>query len=230
MQTTKTIRVVIVDDHAIVRSGLANFLRAFDDLEFVGEADNGAAALDLCERLSPDVVLMDLVMPKMGGVEATAAICQNYPCIQVLVLTSFGDENFVQEALRAGAIGYLLKNASIHEMAEAIRSAYAGSSVFSSEATRALIRLHARTPRPGAELKEREREVLALMAEGLTNPQIAEILSLSLSTIKFYVSSILEKLNVETRTEAVARAIGYGLVSKNLDIDGGPAETYRARK
>ena len=218
MQSTRSIRVVIVDDHAIVRSGLANFLRAFD---------NGAGALDLCERLSPDVVLMDLVMPKMGGVEATAAIRQDYPHIQVLILTSFDDENFVQEALRAGAIGYLLKNASIHEMAEAIRSAYAGSSVFSSEATRALIRLHSRTSSPGDELKEREREVLALLTEGLTNPQIAETLSLSLSTIKFYVSSILEKLDVETRTEAVARAIQYGLVSKHSSLD---TEAYRTKK
>ncbi|MCL4248019.1 MAG: response regulator transcription factor [Anaerolineae bacterium] len=214
MQTTKTIRVAIVDDHAIVRSGLANFLRAFDDLEFVGEADNGAEALDLCRRLLPDVVLMDLVMPKMSGVEATAAICRKYPSIQVLVLTSFDDENFVQEALRAGAIGYLLKNASIHVMAEAIRSAYAGSSVFSSEATQALVRLRDRTPLPGSDLKEREREVLSLLTQGLTNPQIAETLSLSLSTIKFYVSSILEKLDVETRTEAVARAISCGIVSK----------------
>ena len=227
MKNTRIIRVAIVDDHAIVRSGLANFLRAFDDLEFVGEADSGAGALDLCEQLSPDVILMDLVMPTMSGVEATTEIRRKYPCIQVLVLTSFGDENFVQEALRAGAIGYLLKTASIHEMAEAIRSAYAGSSVFSSEATHALIRLHNRSLLPGGELKEREREVLALLTEGLTNPQIAETLSLSLSTIKFYVSSILEKLDVETRTEAVARAIQYGLISKNPCVDG---ETQRAKK
>lgn len=215
MQGNKTIRVAIVDDHAIVRSGLANFLRAFDDLEFVGEADNGEEALALCRRVLPDVVLMDLVMPGMSGVEATANIRRSYPSIQVLVLTSFNDENFVQEALRAGAIGYLLKNASIHVMAEAIRSAYAGSSVFSSETAQALIR----ATLPGSELKEREREVLALLTQGLTNPQIAETLSLSLSTIKFYVSSILEKLDVETRTEAAARAISYGLVPKSSSVN-----------
>lgn len=204
------IRVIIVDDHAIVRSGLANFLRAFDDLALIGETSSGAEALDLCERLRPDVVMMDLVMPEMDGVQATRAIHARFPDLPVLILSSFGDEERVRDALDAGASGYLLKNTSIHDMARAIRAAYAGQPTLSPEATRALMRPSPRPP----ELKERELEVLALMVRGLTNPQIAEQLSLSVSTIKFYVSSILEKLDVETRTEAVAWAIQHGVVGK----------------
>jgi NarL family two-component system response regulator LiaR len=206
------IRVIIVDDHAIVRSGLANFLKAIDDLALVGETASGAEALKLCEALHPDVVMMDLVMPDMNGIEATRAIHARYPDLPVLILSSFGDEEMVREALQAGAMGYLLKNASIHDMARAIRAAYAGQPTLSPEATQALIRVHTRDQ--AVELKERELEVLKLLAKGLTNPQIAENLSLSVSTIKFYVSAILEKLNVDTRTEAAAWAIQHGLVSR----------------
>jgi NarL family two-component system response regulator LiaR len=206
------IRVIIVDDHAIVRSGLANFLKAFDDLALVGESASGAEALQLCEQSYPDVVMMDLVMPDMNGVEATRVIRARYPDLPVLILSSFGDEDMVREALQAGATGYLLKNASIHDMARAIRAAHAGQPTLSPEAAQALIRAHTRTP---VELKEREREVLELLARGMTNPQIAEKLSLSVSTIKFYVSSILEKLNVDTRTEAVAWAIQHGMISRD---------------
>lgn len=215
MTEKRVIRIIIVDDHAIVRSGLANFLKAFDDLELVGETGSGAEALALCEELHPDVVMMDLVMPEMNGVEATRAIHARYPNLPVLILSSFGDEEQVQEALQAGAIGYLLKNASIHDMARAIREAYAGQPTLSPEVTRALIRAQVKTPAQTVELKERELEVLRLLARGLTNPQIAEILSLSVSTIKFYVSSILEKLNVDTRTEAVAWAIHRGIVNQD---------------
>lgn len=215
MTEKQVIRVIIVDDHAIVRSGLANFLRAIDDLELVGETASGAEALRLCEELHPDVVMMDLVMPEMNGAEATRAIHARYPDLPVLILSSFGDDDLVQEALQAGAIGYLLKNTSIHDMARAIRAAYAGQSTLSPEVTQALIRAHTRAPDRAIELKERELEVLKLLAKGLTNPQIAENLSLSVSTIKFYVSAILEKLNVDTRTEAVAWAIQHGLLRKD---------------
>lgn len=207
---TDVIRVVIVDDHAIVRSGLANFLGALDDLALVGETDSGADALRLCEELQPDVVMMDLVMPGMNGVEATRALHARFPDLPVLILSSFGDEEMIHEALQAGAMGYLLKNASIHDMARAIRAAHAGHPTLSPEATQALIRAQTRVQ--PVELKERELEVLQLLAKGLTNPQIAENLSLSVSTIKFYVSTILEKLDVDTRTEAVAWAIQHGLV------------------
>jgi NarL family two-component system response regulator LiaR len=211
MTEEKVIRVIIVDDHAIVRSGLANFLRAIDDLALVGETGSGAEALRLCDELHPDVVMMDLVMPEMNGVEATRAIHARYPDLPVLILSSFGDDDLIREALQAGAIGYLLKNASIHDMARAIRAAYAGQPTLSPEATQALIR--AQTKERTVELKERELEVLRLLARGMTNPQIADSLSLSLSTIKFYVSAILEKLDVDTRTEAAAWAIQHGIVS-----------------
>jgi NarL family two-component system response regulator LiaR len=208
---TDVIRVIIVDDHAIVRSGLANFLNALDDLVMVGETDSGTDALRLCDELHPDVVMMDLVMPGMNGIEATRALHARFPDLPILILSSFGDEESVQEALHAGAMGYLLKDTSIHDMARAIRAAHAGQPTLSPEATQALIRAHTRTPE--IDLKERELEVLALLAKGLTNPQIAEQLSLSVSTIKFYVSAILEKLNVDTRTEAAAWAFQHGIVS-----------------
>ncbi len=211
---TDMIRVIIVDDHAIVRSGLANFLNALDDLALVGETDSGAEALRLCDELHPDVVMMDLVMPGMNGVEATRAIHSRYPNLPILILSSFADDDMVRAALQAGAIGYLLKNTSIHDMARAIRAAHAGQPTLSPEATVAIIRSQTRSPEP--DLKERELEVLALLARGLTNPQIAEQLSLSVSTVKFYVSAILEKLNVDTRTEAAAWAIQHGVVSQNL--------------
>lgn len=218
MKDKDVIRVIIVDDHAIVRSGLAHFLNAFDDLVLVGETGSGTEALALCEQLRPDVVLMDLVMPDMNGIEATRAVHARFPGLPVLILSSFDDEGRVADALQAGAIGYLLKNASIHDMAKAIRAAHAGKPTLSPEATQALIRAHSRkATAPLFELKERELEILRLLAEGLTNPQIAEKLSLSVSTVKFYVSSILEKLNVETRTEAVAQAIQHKIIFRDQE-------------
>lgn len=217
MTPSDAIRVIIVDDHAIVRSGLANFLRAFDDLILVGETESGADALRLCDELRPDVVLMDLVMPEMDGVQTMQAIHARFPDLPVLILSSFGEEDRVQQAMHAGAIGYLLKNASIHSMAQAIRAAHAGKPTLSPEATQALIRANARPASHTVELKERELEVLRLLADGLTNPQIAEAMILSVSTIKFYVSSILEKLNVNTRTEAVAWAIQHNLIRTDPD-------------
>ena len=208
------IRVLIADDHNVVREGITGVLRAFDDFSLIGEASNGKEALMLVGQLQPDVVLMDLVMPIMDGVAATQAIRQTYPATQVIILTSFHDEDSVQKGLQAGAIGYLLKNASIHDMANAIRAAHQGKATLAPEAAQALISAHTRAPAPNFNLKDRELEVLTLMVKGMNNPDIAEQLSLSRSTIKFYVSSILSKLNVETRTEAVAIAIDEGLVSR----------------
>jgi NarL family two-component system response regulator LiaR len=210
------IRVLLVDDHAVVRSGLSAFLAAYDDLELVGEAGDGAEAVRLCERVRPDVVLMDLIMPRMDGATATRTIRERYPEIQVLVLTSFKEDNLVQDALKAGALGYLLKNVTADELAAAIRAVRHGRPTLAPEATQALI--HAATHRdvltPGSDLTERERDVLNLMVKGLDNNQIAEALIVSRSTVKFHVSNILSKLHATSRTEAVAIALQHKLITK----------------
>jgi NarL family two-component system response regulator LiaR len=206
------IRVLLVDDHAVVRSGLGAFLLAYDDLELVGEAGSGEEAVRICNRSRPDVVLMDLVMPGMDGAQATRAIRERCPTIQVIALTSFKEQDLVEGALEAGAIGYLLKNVSAHELARAIREAHAGRPTLAPEAAQALIQARREPPIVGFDLTEREREVLTLLVEGLKNPEIADRLVVSRSTIKFHVSSILSKLGVASRTEAVALAVKEGLL------------------
>jgi NarL family two-component system response regulator LiaR len=206
------IRVLLVDDHPMVRSGLTALLSAYDDLELAGEASNGAEAVRACALARPDVVLMDLVMPEMDGAAATRAIRQHDPNVQVIALTSFKEDDLVQGALKAGAIGYLLKNVSADDLARAIRAAAAGKPTLAPEATQALINSATRPLVPGDDLTEREREVLGLMVEGLSNHDIAKKLYVSQSTAKFHVSSILSKLGVTNRTEAVAMAVKQKLV------------------
>ena len=213
MEPRDPIRVMIVDDHNVVRSGLSAFLMAFDDLQLVGEASNGAEALRLCEKFHPDVVLMDLVMPIMDGAAATKAIRERFPDIQILALTSFKEQDLVQGALEAGAIGYLLKNLPADKLAEAVRAAHAGKPTLAPEAAEALIQAATQgSQQPVYNLTEREGDVLALMVEGLSNPEIAERLFVSRSTIKFHVSNVLSKLGVASRTEAVAVALKNDLV------------------
>lgn len=206
------ISVMIVDDHAVVRSGLAAFLLVYDDLDLVAEAGGGEEALRLCREKQPQVVLMDLVMPGMDGVEATRKIKEEHPATQVVVLTSYRDEERVQGALQAGAIGYLLKDVTADDLAAAIRSAHAGKPTLAPEATRALIRAATKPQAPTFDLTARELEVLELMVRGLSNNQIAEELVIGLSTAKFHVSSILSKIGASSRTEAVAMAIRHDLV------------------
>jgi NarL family two-component system response regulator LiaR len=206
------IRVLLVDDHAVVRSGLAAFLMVFDDLELVAEAGSGEEAVRLCQELEPDVVLMDLVMPGMDGAAATQAIRAQCPDVQVVALTSFKEEELVQGAMEAGAIGYLLKNVSADELAGAIRAAHAGRPTLAPEAAQALIHAATQPRKPGYDLTNREHEVLELMVEGLSNSEIADRLVVSSSTVKFHVSNILSKLAVKSRTEAVALALQEGLV------------------
>ena len=213
MSPSPPIRIVLVDDHAMVRRGLATFLKVFDDLELAGEAASGEDAIQLCAQVLPDVVLMDMVMPDMDGVTATRAIRRQFPEVQVVALTSFKEEGLVQNALQAGAIGYLLKDVSADELAQAIRAAHAGRATLSPEAAQALVQAAAQPPTPGHDLTERERDVLALLVQGLNNTQIADKLVVSPSTIKSHVSHILAKLGVASRTEAAALAVRQGLVN-----------------
>jgi NarL family two-component system response regulator LiaR len=212
--TEAPIRVLVVDDQAVVRSGLAAFLSIYDDLALVGEANDGAKAVNLCGQLRPDVVLMDLVMPNMDGAEATLAIRKHYPQIQVVALTSFKEDDLVKRVLEAGAIGYLLKNVSADELADAIRAAYAGRPTLAPEATQVLIRQARQSAftQPGFDLTEREREVLVLMVEGLNNSEIADRLIISRSTVKFHVSNVLSKLQVASRMKAIGYALKHKLV------------------
>ena len=210
------IRVVIVDDHEMVRRGLGLFLSTAADIRVVGQASNGAQAVRLCDDVRPDVVLMDIVMPDMDGVSATSAIKAKHPHVQIIALTSHHDDALVPRVLQAGAIGYLLKDVAAEGIAEAIRSARAGKSTLAAEGTQALVNSISK-PRvdaqPGTDLTEREREVLALVVRGLTNPQIATALVVSRSTVNFHVSSILGKLKVATRAQAVAVALQNHLIS-----------------
>ena len=207
-----TIRVLIADDHALVRSGLESILQLFDDLELVAQADGGAAAVALCRQTRPDVVLMDLVMPGMTGVAATEQILRERPQTRVLALTSFSDEQLIDDALRAGAIGYLLKNITGEQLADAIRKAHAGRSTLAPEAAEALIRAVAKPQDPADDLTRRERQVLALVADGLSNAEIADRLVISRSTVKTHVSSVIAKLGASSRTEAATMAVRNRLI------------------
>ena len=206
------IRVVIVDDHALVRSGLETILAFFNDIELVAQADSGAEAIRLCEEAQPDVVLMDLVMPGMNGAAATREILRRCPTTRVLVLTSFSEEALIESALNAGAIGYLMKNISGEQLAAAIREASLGKSTLAPEAAEVLIHRVAEPGLLGDDLATRERQVLSLLADGLTNTEIAERLVVSLSTVESRVSSIIIKFGAASRADAAVIAERHRLV------------------
>jgi len=205
------IRVLIVDDHGMVRKGLIAYLSNREEIRVVGEARDGGEALSLCGQLQPEVILMDLLMPEMGGVAATHAIHQRYPQVRILALTSFQEKELVQEALRAGAIGYLLKNVTGDELAQVITRAYTGRPTMAPEVNQTFI-LENHDSQPGDNLTCREREVLTLMVDGLNNTKIAERLIISRSTARAHVSNILSKLGVTNRSEAVALALRKRLI------------------
>jgi len=211
--SSKPIRVMVVDDHTMVRRGLATFLNIYDDLQLAGEAETGPAAIQLCGEILPDVILMDMAMPDMDGASTTHTIRRMFPQVQILALTSFKDGSLIKKALEAGAIGYLIKDVSADDLARAIRAAHDGRATLSPEAAQALVETENQLPAPGLDLTERERDVLALMIEGLNNTQIAGRLTVSPSTIKSHVSNILAKLGVSSRTEAVTLALRNGILS-----------------
>ena len=213
MNTPPTIQVMLVDDHNVVRSGLATFLKAYDDLELVAEAKNGLEALNLCHQKKPDVILMDLMMPEMDGISATRAILEAYPDIKIIAMTSFEEDELVQGVLAAGAISYLLKNVTSDELAKAIRDAALGRSTLSPEAARVLVQATRPSKQPLFDLTEREMEVLNLVVQGQSNQQIADALFISVATVKAHISSILSKLQVSSRAEAITYALKHKLVT-----------------
>ncbi|MCL4269164.1 MAG: response regulator transcription factor [Anaerolineales bacterium] len=206
------IKILLVDDHAVVRSGLSKFLMVNKDFKLVGEASDGAEAVQMASLHQPDIVLMDLMMPGTDGITATREIHKKYPKVKVIALTSFAEQNMVQGALQAGAIGYLQKNVTAKELGQAIRSAHEGKMTLSPEATQILANSVAQPQIAGEQLTERERDVLRCMVDGLNNNEIAEALVVSLGTVKFHVSNIFHKLGVDSRVEAVKLAIEQKLV------------------
>ena len=207
-----SIRVLSVDDHDLLRDGIRMSLLTSTGIELVGEARSGEDALRLCAELQPDVVLMDVQLPRMNGVEATRVIREAHPNVQVLVYTSFVEDSLVQEAIQAGAVGYLSKASSRGELTDAIRSAHAGQTTLSNEAMQALFRATQSTQEIGGDLTIRQRDVLREMVAGRNNNEIADKLFLSPSTVGYHVGEILSKLNASNRAEAAALAVRFNLV------------------
>ena len=220
------IRVLLVDDQRLMRDGLRTLLELEGDLEVVGEAGNGEQALRAYEELGPDVVLMDVRMPVMDGVEATRRLVEGWREAQVIIVTTFDDDEYVFDGLRAGARGYLLKDVSGHELAEAVRTVAAGGALIEPSVARKVLAEFSRlapAARPGEEalpepLSEREMEILGLLASGLTNREIAFRLDVSVRTVTTHVRNILDKLHLENRTQAALFAVEQGIVSKPGDI------------
>ncbi|HEY3060735.1 MAG TPA: response regulator transcription factor [Chloroflexota bacterium] len=208
----RPIRLVLADDHWVVREGLRMYLALDPDIEVVGEAEDGAQALRLAKDLSPDVVLMDLVMPGMDGVTAIEAIRRDVPGVEIVALTSVLEDDLVVVAVKAGAIGYLLKDARGPELKDAIRAAAAGRVHLSPQAAARLLR-EVRSPEPPETLTERETEVLRLVSLGLANKEIARRLGIGEGTVKTHVSNLLGKLGLQSRTQAALHAVRMGLVT-----------------
>jgi NarL family two-component system response regulator LiaR len=205
---TPAIRVMVADDHSQIHLGLNVLQDTYADLSLVSHASNGQEAIDLCEESRPDVIIMDVVMPVMDGIAATRIIHERYPDIKILALSSFQDDESIHEMMSAGAVGYVLKNASLDELANSIRAVHSGANVFSGEVAQTLLRPYQPVgPTKDYGLSARELEVLTLMVKGYNNKQIAHQLTISEPTVKFHVSRILAKLQVSGRVEAVAIAV-----------------------
>jgi NarL family two-component system response regulator LiaR len=214
MTESEPIRVLIVDDDPMVRSGLMDFIFAYEWMEAIGEAQNGVDAVEFCAAHEVDVVLMDMVMPMMDGSEATRRILAHGKPVQIIVLTSFHEQNLVQEALKAGAISYLLKNVNAEELAAAIWAAHHGRSMLAPEATEALIQATRQKPSLGSDLTTRGREVLALLVDGSSNLDISKQLSISMATVKYHLTNIFTKLGAKNRVEVATIALEHNLVEQ----------------
>lgn len=212
-----SIRIIIADDHAVVRQGLRMFLNLESDLEIVGEALDGRQALTMARTLRPDIILMDLLMPEMDGLQATVAIKRELPDSEVIALTSVLEDSSVVSAVRAGAIGYLLKDTEADELVRAIRAAAAGQVQLSPKAAARLLR-EVRAPESPEQLTERETDVLRLLALGKANKEIAHELQIGEKTVKTHVSNILGKLHCASRTQAALHAVRVGLVAGTPEI------------
>ncbi|MCM3569187.1 response regulator transcription factor [Neobacillus mesonae] len=207
------IRVVFVDDHEMVRIGVSSYLSAQPDIEVVGEAENGKKGVELALKLRPDIILMDLVMKEMDGIEATRQIIEQWPEAKIIIVTSFLDDEKVYPALEAGAASYMLKTSKASEIAKAVRETYKGQSVLEPEVTgKMMMKMRKKSEHlPHEDLTSREMEILLLMTEGKTNQDIADELFIALKTVKTHVSNILSKLNVQDRTQAVIYAFKHSL-------------------
>ena len=213
ISSDRPIRVMVVDDHTMVRRGLATFLKVFDDLQLAAEAENAEAALRLCEGVMPDVILMDMVLPEMDGATAIRAIRQKFPQSQVIALTSFKDGKLVRDALEAGAIGFLFKDVSADELAQAIRAAHVGRATLSAEAAQAFVRAAAPPPAPGFDLTERERQVLELrfgMMDGRehTLEEVSRYFEVTRERIRQIESKALRKLRHPSRSRLLKDYLG----------------------
>lgn len=214
MREQAPIEVAIVDDHPVVRNGIANMLLVFDDIELLGEAESGSDLLSQLQHISPDVILMDVAMAGMDGLETTREVLARYPEMKIVMLTTFPKGDVVRDALEAGAVGFFTKNADIDTLADAIRAAHAGQTILAPEAAAALMNTKTRSPELGHDLSKRELEVLALLVEGLSNREIAQRLAISPATVKHHVSACMSKLGAANRAQAAALATELQLVPR----------------
>jgi len=212
MTEKNKIKVMVVDDHPLVRHGIKTVFEAYDNIEMVAEAENGKEALEICEKCKPDIVIMDMIMPILDGAEATAQLIKRFPDIKVIALTSFNDKDLIKKSLKAGAVNFILKNISGAKLVKVIRDVYRGKFVLSPHATKILLTELREKTDDNIKLTKREKEILALIVEGLSNKEISKRLFLSNSTIQFHVSNILSKLGVSKRTEAAYLALKQKLV------------------
>jgi len=215
MSELAPIKVVIVDDHPVVRNGIMNMLLIFDDIELVGEAGGGLELLSQLQETVPDVILMDMVMPGMDGVETTRAVLAQYPDVKIIVLTTFPDDDVVRDVLEAGAMGFITKNIEIETLADAIRATHAGQTFLTPDATAALMKTRARSTELGQDLSGRELEVLALLVEGMSNREIGQRLKISPATVKHHVSACMSKLRAANRAQAAVIAVERQLVPRS---------------